>query len=380
MGKIVLVNNSREYKITAVIKDIPENSHLSFDMLGSFSGLPQGRPENYQWGSANYFTYLLMNDAANAKDLEEKIAVFIDNLVGETFRSQGIWMDYRLQPLSDVYLRSDFATDVGKVNDIRYIYLFTAIAILILVIACINYMNLATARAADRAKEVGMRKMYGAVRSELFYQFIGESAILTFISLLIAVIFVELSISAFNDLTGKNLVINYLKNPNVIFSMIGLWLLVSFLAGSYPALVLSRFKPAKVLKGTFKSSVLGSILRKMLVVIQFCVSIMLMIGTLVIYKQLSFIQNKKLGYDNTQVLALPLDGEMIKNLETFKTEFKSSSNIIHVTASSETPTNVLGGYSFTVEGRPKDDVQETQAMAVDIDFIKTLDIKLLSSK
>jgi len=379
LGQQITINNRSQYAVTAVIEDMPENSHFRFDMVASFSSISQGQPKNYHWGSANYYTYFVLVPESSYEQLEDKIAVFVDKQRGDEYRSYGFWIDYKLQPLSDIHLNSEFSIDTGTGGDMRYVMFFSLIAVIILIIACINYMNLATARASDRAKEVGMRKMLGARRGELFSQFIGESALITLVSIIIGIVLVELVMPYFSEFTGKTLSVNY-TDINVIAGIIGVWVGVSFLAGSYPALILSRLIPSKVLKGSFRSSAMGSLLRRTLVVFQFMISIFLIIGTLVVYKQLTYMQQKKLGYNNEQVVALPLDHQIIDKLPVFKDQFKSSASVLEVTAASETPTSVRGGYSFTTKGRPSDDNQETQALAVDWDFIKVLEIEIISGR
>ena len=376
LGKPVTINNRSEYVVTGVVADMQENSHFRFDMVASFSSISQGQPENHQWGSANYYTYFVLTPGAAPEQLEDKIAVFVDKQLGEQYKTYGYWIDYKLQPLSDIHLNSEFSAGTGTGGDMRYVIFFSLIAVIILLIACINYMNLATARASDRAKEVGMRKMLGARKGELFSQFIGESALITLVSIILGIVLVELMMPYFSEFTGNMMSVNY-TNINVIVGIIGVWLGVSFVAGSYPALILSRFIPSKVLKGSFRSSVRGSLLRRALVVFQFMISIFLIIGTLVVYKQLTYMQQKKLGYNNEQVVALPLDHQIINKLPVFKAQFKTSPFVSEVTAASETPTSVRGGYSFTTKNRPSEESQETQAMAVDWDFVKVLEIEIV---
>ncbi len=378
VGKTLLFNNTTDYEVTAVVNDVPDNAHFHFDMIGSFSSLGWYRSENLQWGSANFFTYVLLENKDGAQELEDKMSVLLEDRMGENMRAGGFWIDLRLENLFDIYLSTEAQGGPEPTSDIIYVVLFSSIAILILVIACINYMNLATARASDRAKEVGMRKMLGAKKKELFYQFIGESGLVTFVALLLAVVFVEFLMPGFSALTERNLSIDYIANPIIIVGLISLWITVSLLAGAYPAIVISGFSPSKVLKGSFKTSAVGNVLRKILVTIQFGASMFLIIATMVVFKQLAFIQNKKLGYDKDHVIAIPLDRQIVQRLETFKSVLNANQNIHVVTASSETPTSVRGGYSFTVEGMPKNESVETQALAVDIEFVKTLGIEIVA--
>jgi len=377
IGKTILVSNTTDYEITAVIEDIPPNSHFRYNLIGSFSSISAAKPENYTWGSANYYTYLLLNERTNPAVLEDKFAKLVTEQIGDQLRNSGSWIDYRLQPLADIHLNNELNRDESG-GDWKYVYIFSAIAFLILIIACINYMNLATAKSTDRAKEVGMRKMLGARKHQLFSQFIGESLIITLIAIILAILACETFITPFSDLTQRSLSLAYIWEPSGVAGLVILWIVVSLIAGSYPSIALSSFMPATVLKGKFKGSATASNLRRILVIFQFCITIFLISGTIVVYKQLTFIQEKKLGYNNEQVITLPFDRSMLDKFETIKKEFKSNNIIFNVTAGSETPTQIMGGYSFTMEGDPDGEQQETQAVSVDIEYIKTFEIELMA--
>jgi len=377
VGKIVKVNGNRDYEITAVVEDMPNNVHFRFDMVGSFQGLRWAKPENYSFGSANFYTYVLLNKGVDNTRFEENVANYLEDNYGKEWRKEGFYYYLKMEPLRDIYLRSVITEDIDKKSDIRYVYLFSAIAVFVLVIACINYMNLSTARGSERAKEVGMRKMMGARQGELTGQFLGESSIVSAVAIILGIIMVELLLPLFRELSGRPLNVD-LTDPTIYTSLLILWIFISLIAGLYPAVVLSAFKPSTVLKGSFKSSKKGSILRKVLVVIQFSISIFLIAGTAVIYKQMQFIQNKKIGYDKDHILAVPLDSKIVEQLNTFKTEFKRIPEVKSVTASSETPVDVKGGYSYTFDGQPDDQKTSVTAIAVDFDFVGTLGLELVA--
>lgn len=204
IGKTILVSNTTDYEITAVIEDLPPNSHFRYNLIGSFSSLSASKAENHTWGSANYYTYFLLNEGTDPADLENKFAKLVAEQIGDQLRNSGSWIDFKLQPLSDIHLNNELNRDEAG-GDWKYVYIFSAIAFLILIIACINYMNLATAKSTDRAKEVGMRKMLGARKHQLFSQFIGESLIITLIAIILAILACETFIAPFSDLTQRSL-------------------------------------------------------------------------------------------------------------------------------------------------------------------------------
>lgn len=375
VGTVVLVNGATDYEITAVVEDMPPNVHFRFDMVGSFQGLSWAKPENLQFGSANFYTYVLLYPEIEPQRFEDNMATFFEDNYGQVWKQMGANVMFRIEPLKDIYLRSVIDSDIDKKSDIRYVYIFSFIAGLVLVIACINYMNLATARGSERAKEVGMRKMLGARRNELVSQFLGESVLITGLAIISGIIIVELLMPAFRNLAGRPLEIS-LSEPFIIISLLGIWITVSLLAGFYPAVVLSSFQPSTVLKGSFKSSKAGSMLRRVLVIVQFAISIFLISGTIIIFQQLSYIQNKKLGYDKSQVITIPVDRKISQNIDAIRGDFKLIPEVINVTAGSETPTDVKGGYSYIFDGETIATSNSVNAISVDIDFVKTLGIEI----
>lgn len=377
IGESITINAKSEFQITGIMEDIPANSHFHADFVASFNTLPQSKEEI--WWAANYSTYLVLTSQEAVYSLRDKIPALMQRELGSEL-SAGTTVNYNFMPITDIHLRSRLEHELEPGGDIKYVYIFSIIAILILIIACINYMNLATARAADRAKEVGMRKVLGAYKGQLFSQFIGEAILTTFIATLFSQLFVFSLLPYFNNLTKRQLSLNYMENPEILIGLIVVWIVVSFLAGSYPAFALSSFKPIKVLKGKFISSTSGTILRKSLVVFQFAISMFLILGTIVVYKQLGFIQDKKLGYDKEQLISIPLDSIIEKNLEAIKTEFTNHQTVISLTSASETIIDIKGGYSLWGEGKSDDFKLDVTAIAMDKDFVKTTGLEIIEGE
>lgn len=375
LDKTITVNNNTEYKITGIVADPPADSQIKFSFIASFHSLENWREEI--WGSANFITYLLLRDAQLAKPLEDKIRKYMDKTMGKEM-SAGNSLTYVLQPMKDVHLRARVEGGLEPGSDMRYIYIFSIIAVLILAIACINYMNLSTARAAERAREVGVRKVIGAFKTQLFQQFIGESILVTFLALLLGLGMAYLLLPYFNKVTDRQMTFVFTENYTALAGLLGIGIVVSLIAGSYPAFLLSGFQPIKTLKGNFKTSGGAGQLRKALVVFQFAVSVFLIVGTLVVQNQLKFIQDRKLGYNKEQVLTLPMTHGIFNNINAFKSELKSNPAIQQVTIASETPTFIKGGYSIWAEGKPQDFQLSTRAIAVDKDFVKTLGMNLIN--
>ena len=289
----------------------------------------------------------------------------------------GAYVNFELEPYTKIHLYSPYDGFEPNSN-IMYIYIIGAIALLILVIACFTYINLSTARSLERAKEVGIRKVAGAFRSQVFWQFIGESSLLTFVSLLLSTVLAALLLPAFNQLSERNLQITGLWSPLVIGTALFFVLSISLLAGSYPALILSKFQPVKVLKGAFKNTGSGNIVRKSLIVFQFTISVFLIIATFVIQQQLRFIQNKKLGYNRDHVLIMSIDQKIIDKIELVKTEFKRNPNVLVVSKAYNTPVNIVGGYSMQRLDWPEDRVMSVKANPIDEDYLAVNNIKIIA--
>ncbi|MBA2329709.1 MAG: ABC transporter permease [Flavisolibacter sp.] len=341
-------NNSTLYKITAVIKDIPNNSHFNFDFIFSMDNV------NYSWGmhlSHNFHTYLLLKPGTEVKRFEKNLDEYILNYVlpqaktvlniesMEEFARAGNKLKYSLVPITDIHLMSDRQFEMSAGGNIQYVYIFSAVALFILLIACINFMNLTTARSSNRAKEVGIRKVLGTNKKRLVIQFLSESTLMAVISMILAIIIAFLVLPLFNDVSAKQMTIQSLFTPWIIPVLIILPFLVGLLAGSYPAFYLSAFQPIQVLKGKMNMSARGGGLRNVLVVFQFATSIILIIGTIVIYRQLNYIQTKNVGFNKDQVLIVDNAYTLRNNTEAFKNDMLNTPGVMMATYSSYLPVS-----------------------------------------
>jgi len=305
IGEILVRENTQEFEVTGVIEDIPENSHFRFDFLASYSSLRSSWAQNEVWHTANFMTYLLLKDTSIKLKLAKKIPQLIEREIGDQLIASNSTLALNLQPLKRIHLFSHFP---GETNgEITNVYAFSAIAILILLIACINYMNFATARSVHRAREVAIRKVVGAFRNQVSRQFFAESAIVTFLALFFSILLTEIVLPFFNEISDKTLTIQFLDNYILLSSLIGIWLFVSLTAGCYPALILSRFQPVIALRGTNPKTSSPGAFRNKLVVFQFMVSIALIVATFVVYKQLAFAKSKELGFNKGHILVIPID-------------------------------------------------------------------------
>ena len=374
VGQTLTVDNEKDYKITGIMENVPRNSHIKFDCLASIATLEAQDPRYGKLWAWNCYTYLLLPKDYSYPDLESKFPDFIRRHRGE--KAVEAYTFY-LQPLTRIHLHSHLGFEIEANGDIRYVYIFSAIAFFILLIACINFMNLSTARSAKRAKEVGLRKVLGAERSRLIKQFLGESLALSLVALPAAVALIELFLPAFNTLTGKELRIDYFGNSVVFLGLIGILLFVGILSGTYPAFFLSAFRPAAVLKGRLKTGAGSSLFRKILVVVQFSISIVLIAGTIIITNQLDFIRDKKLGFDKDHVIVIPVMRSGIgHNFETFKRELLQSPNVQSVSGSTSVPSFVPTRSVFIPEGAEEGQRLTLRNVLLDIDFIQTFGMEI----
>lgn len=373
INKIIKVDGS-DYTVTGLVENTPDNSHFQFDFLACFSTLRAAKQEI--WSSANYATYVRFASNKNINAITQTLNGKVKEAMGE---GQSMSLIFGFMPITDIHLRSDISDEMQPQNSITYIYIISVIGILILIIACINYMNLATARSVERAREVAMRKVLGAVRKQVFVQFLGESAIVTAISVVVALIFVNIALPAFNTLTGKEIVTQDLVATSVLTGLLLTFLFVSFVAGAYPALSLSAFSPGSMLKGNFTRSKTGNWMRQVLVIFQFSISIFLIIGTLVVWKQLDYVKNKKLGYDKDNVITLPTDRNVNENFETIVNELSKRQDVTGVSIASESPVNIGGGYTLDVPGII-DNAISVNAVAVDKRFVGNMGMTLLHGR
>lgn len=377
MGKVIELDKHLQLKVTGVAKDLPSNSHLSFDLAIPISNY-FGQKWFNMWINNSSFTYVLLDDKVNKAQLEKRFSTFLNKYMGKEMERLRARFDLSLTPLNAVYFEEASSFDNVKHGDKSVVYIFLSIAVLILVIACINFMNLSTVRAVDRSKEVGLRKVLGALRGHLMWQFIGESVLLTVISCGFAMLLLTLLMPWYNTLLGYNLTVSWNMLPIYLF-LIGVVVVVGFLAGSYPAFILSGFSPIQALKGKFKLGRGGSIFRQGLVVVQFSISVFLIIGTLIIKNQMSYVKNKDLGYDQEQSVVVPVsNNDLYRNLKLFKTELLNNSNIASVSVMSGEPGGFHDILFFEVEGQQ--DVFKPNTEFADFDYVKTLGLKIIAGR
>ena len=373
VGKTMQIGTNKDpYLVTGIIEDCPSNSQIKYSCLASFSSLGETQEESY-WG-ANYITYLLLKNESDIPKLQAKIPAFMKKEMQLTGNN---YFTFDLEPFYKIHLYSPYAGFEPN-NSITYIYIVAAVALLILMIACFTYINLSTARSMERAKEVGIRKVAGALKAQVFGQFIGESVILSVIALLLSLGFTYLLLPVFSKLAERTLSTTSLFSLFTLLFSLAIIICISLLAGSYPAFILSRYQPVKVLKGAFKNTSSGLWLRKSLIVFQFVISAFLIVSVFIITKQLRFIQSTKLGFDKDHVLVLPNDDKVYAKLNTIKTEFKRDPDIISIASTVNDPTNIYGGYFIRNEVMGPEKGININATPVDEDFIKTAGLTIVA--
>ena len=376
MGKVLRYENTENLTVSAVL-DVPANSSLQFDFLRSWEDYARNNEWTKSWGSFSPATYIQLRAQANPDKVAAKIRDFVYRYQR---KNNGSYLELGLQRVSEKYLHAVFENGKPAGGRIEYVRLFTLLAVFILLIACINFMNLATARSTKRAKEVGIRKVVGAVRSSLIAQFIGEALLLAFISTLIALLIVLLMLPAFNQLSGKQLALPF-ESPAFWATLLGLLTVTGFVAGSYPALFLSSLSPVRVLKGGVRFSNGGVLFRKGLVVFQFTLSIVLIVGMIVIYRQMDYVQTKNLGYDRENLVYIPIEGDLITRYPLFKEEAGRIPGVAAVSKMKESPT-VIEHHKNDIDWSGKDPNQFVSFAdaAVGYDFIKTVHLKLVDGR
>ncbi len=385
-------NGSTLYKVTAVIKDIPANSQFDFDFIFSMDNV------DYGWGnyvSHNFHTFLLMRPGTDYHAFEKNFKSYLNRYVlpqaqqfmqinsMEDFEKAGNKLSYSLMPLTDVHLHSSLSNEFKPNGNIQYVYIFSAVALFILLIACINFMNLSTARSANRAKEVGIRKVLGTGKAALIRQFLTESVLMMVIALLVALLMVSLTIDYFNDISGKELGISSLLRPGYLMFLLSLPLVVGALAGSYPAFFLSSFQPITVLKGKLGGGFRRSFLRSGLVVFQFFISITLIVGTIVVFRQLNYIRTTKIGFNKDQVLVLNGTGALGNNKASFKEEITKLPGVKSATYAGFLPVENSSRADYTFSKERVLDVKSgfnLQVWGVDYDYVNTLGMELVKGR
>ncbi|KAA0227551.1 ABC transporter permease [candidate division KSB1 bacterium] len=380
LGQTLRYQRQFDLKITGVMKNVPNNAHFKFDFLAplqfqlnlweSQAG-PSGRHNQWFWTGA--WTYLLLPEARAAQSLKEKFPAFVTKYFPDRIKG-GLTLS--LQPLTSIHLHSRLDNEIQPNGHVLYVYIFSAIALLILVIACINFVNLSTAQSGTRAKEVGVRKVVGAEKSQLVGQMLGESIIAGLAAVLLAVVIVELLMPAFNRLTERLLEFSLLGNWTGLLLILSLALLVGVLSGLYPAFFLSRFNPVSIFKRTVAVSGGNETFRKVLVVAQFAISIVLIIGLGVVHRQLRFLQEKELGFNKEQVLFVKARPAVNAKFETFRNELLKDPGILNVAGTSNIPGQGAFGYRFVPEGGSIDKPAMLPLLLIDYDFLETAGIKI----
>jgi ABC-type antimicrobial peptide transport system permease subunit len=380
VGKVLNINNEFDFTVSGVLKEIPENSTLQFDFL-----LPFVRIEDFEtawavldnWTLSGFATYVQLEKKASAEVLENKIAYYLKKHVPE---SEDV---IYLQSFKDIHLYSSHIQfSIEGQGDITYVFIFSLVALFVLIIASINFMNLATARSANRAKEVGLRKVVGAKRAQLIRQFFCESVGMAFFSLILAVGLVEVFLPVFANLSGKKLVLDFSSHFHIVLAIIIMTLITGFLSGTYPALFLSSLRPVKVLKGTLKTEGWGFLFRRILVVSQFTLSILLIICTIVVSRQIGYMQNKKLGVNREHVIYIPIREDLAEKYETLKNELVNRAGIRNVAASSSLPTSgvILTTDKVSWEGKNPEDNVVLEVTSTGYDFIETFNMEMAEGR
>jgi putative ABC transport system permease protein len=363
-----------------VCEDAPQNSQIKFDFVTQFANLGNGVKDE-TWWTANWVTYFLLKDKNDIPQLQQQISNYMKTpqVRTEAGLEGNDYLTYHLEPLEKVHLYSKLPGFEPN-SSITYIYMLALIALLILIIACANYTNLATAQSAGRSGEIGMRKVMGASKKQVFFQFISESSVITFLAAALAFLLSAFLIPYFNDITGKHFTPDILMQPVPVTALIIFTIAVSFFAGMYPALVLSGTQIMGVLKKGFSFTGGNNLLRKTLIVAQFGISIFLIIYTVIILQQMHFMQTKNLGYDKDHIVVLPIGGDMMKNFESLKAAFAQVPGVESITSSYDTPENVQWGDGITaIDEKGKHEIS-LNAMPVDLDFTKTMKMQMIAGR
>lgn len=378
IGKVVDFNKKMRLTVTGTVEDIPVNSHLDFDMVVPISNWRNTAWFN-QWPNNGLFVYVQLNPSVKPDKLIKLFPAFMEKYLGNFYRENGFKMDLTLHPLTGIYFEGESAFDNVKHGSKKMVYIFMSIALLILVIACINFMNLATARATDRSKEVGLRKVLGAVRRQLAWQFILESVLFATIAAVCSLLLLQLIMPAYSGFLGYKLP-SYWNNPLVYLFIAAIVLIVGVLAGSYPALLMSSFKPIESLKGKLKIGKQGAFFRKALVVFQFSVSVLLIVSVAIVMKQMHYVRNADLGFNKQQSMIVRLDNGAIwdKKIQ-FKNQVQADPSVVSVSLMSGEPGGFHDNYAFEVEGKPNEKVMLNTEFA-DFEYGKTLGLKIIAGR
>jgi len=378
MGKTLTVNGSYDVLVTGIIHNGSFRSSLEFDLLSPFEILIReyiGEETRESWGFNSFGTYVMLEPSVSLENLSRKLTGYLKKYDEE------MTVELVLQPLTDIHLFSNLGHDLSNRGDIKYVWIFSALAVFVLLIAGVNFMNLTTARSANRAKEVGLRKVVGAERIQLIRQFFGESVLMALFAYFSGLVLVELFLPVFNTLAGKEIVSAWRNNPFFLIGFFGVAAVTGIFSGSYPALFLSSFKPIQVLRGPLRSTGSNPFFRKALVIFQFSLAVFLIVGTVVISRQLSYMKNKDLGFNREHIIHISIHGELLEKYGALRDRFLQNPEVLHVTAAMSFPSNIQGSPGTPEwEGKNPDEIMEIKADFVDYDYIETFDIPLVEGR
>jgi putative ABC transport system permease protein len=378
IGKVLQREDNNSYTVTGLIEDVPKNSNYRFSALISKNSLPD---DFGSWGAFHIYTYILLKKSADYKALEAKLPEMYKNYMAEIFERMGINIVYELLPITRIHLYSDFQGELVPVGKIQYIYIFIVIIAFLLIIACINYMNLATARSTKRSKEVGIKKVSGSSRNALIRQFITESMVLAIISLIISLLLCYLLLHVFNNISGKFIDFSVIIHPVILLSLLAVIVFTGLAGGIYPALFLSRFNPVEILRGQLRISGSNLTVRKILVIIQFTLSTAMVISTWIVYNQLNYLKNKDLGFNKENVITLRLTTpDMVKKLPVFKEAVLTKPGILSIGSANTAVGYGTGKNVIRVETEDGMVERGINNFRADHDFIKTLGITILDGR
>jgi len=372
-AQLKIGTDSVNYEVTGVMADCPSNSQFKFDMLASFSSLYENQDKTYL--NPNCITYLLLKDPGDFITLPPKITAFMK----KEMQGQAASVDFRLEPFLRIHLHSEYA-GFEPGTSMVYIYILIGVALLIMVVACATYINLSTARSMDRAREVGIRKVIGAEAGGLFWMFIGEAFLTCSMAALVSLAVIPLALPGLDQISDRRLPVAALFSAPFLGAMLVIVLIVSLLAGAYPALMLSRFQPVKVLKGSFKNTMAGQHLRRSLIVFQFIISVFLILSTFIMQQQLSYIRHKRLGYDRSHVLEMPMGRRLLTHLDYIKAELLANPDVISLTHCTESPVSISETYFIRSAAMPSDQKLTVAGNPIDPDFIPTTGIRLIAGE
>ena len=378
IGKTLTVNGSYDVLVTGIIRNDSLNSSLEFDLLSPFEIIIRdyiGEETRESWGFNSFGTYVMLEPSSSLENLSRKLTDYLKKYDEE------LTDELVLQPLTDIHLFSNLGHDLRNRGDIKYVWIFSALAVFVLLIAGVNFMNLTTARSANRAKEVGLRKVVGAERVQLIRQFFGESVLMALFAYFSGLVLVELLLPVFNTLSGKEIISAWRNNPIFLIGFFGIAVVTGIFSGSYPALFLSSFKPIQVLRGPLRSTGSNPFFRKALVIFQFSLAVFLIVGTVGISRQLSYMRNKDLGFNREHIIHISIHGELLDKYGAIRERFLQNPEVLHVTAAMSLPSSIQGSPGTPEwEGKNPDEQMEIKADFVDYDYIETFGIPLVEGR